>query len=50
MLKKSYLKRFKITRLGKILVRVAGQSHSFTKKRSNSLRRKKRLKEFKLLK
>ena len=42
--RKSFLKRFKITKKGKILRRIAGQSHSFAKKTVKVLLRKKRLK------
>ena len=43
--KKAFLKRFKITKKGRILRRIAGQSHCFAKKDKPSLYRKKRLKE-----
>jgi ribosomal protein L35 len=42
-IRKSFLKRFKITKKGKILRRIAGQSHSFAKKSSKILRRKKKM-------
>jgi len=42
--RKSFLKRFKITKKGKILRRIAGQSHFFAKKSSAILKRKKKLK------
>jgi ribosomal protein L35 len=43
-IRKSFLKRFKITKKGKILRRIAGQSHSFAKKSSRILNRKKKMK------
>jgi ribosomal protein L35 len=42
--RKSFLKRFKITKKGKILRQIAGQSHSFAKKSSKVLNRKKKMK------
>lgn len=42
-IKKAFLKRFKITKKGKILRRIAGQSHLFAKKSKVVLKRKKRL-------
>jgi ribosomal protein L35 len=42
--RKSFLKRFKITKKGKILRKIAGQSHFFAKKSSKVLNRKKRMK------
>jgi len=42
--RKSFLKRFKITKKGKILRRIAGQSHFLAKKSSKVLKRKKKLK------
>lgn len=41
-IRKSFLKRFKLTRKGKILRRISGQSHSFTKKDPKTLLRKKK--------
>lgn len=41
--KKAFLKRFKITKKGKIIRRISGQSHSFAKKPSKILQRKKKL-------
>ena len=43
-IRKSFLKRFKITKKGKILRRIAGQSHSFAKKSTKVLNRKKKIK------
>jgi ribosomal protein L35 len=43
-IRKSFLKRFKITKKGKILRRIAGQSHSFAKKPTRVLNRKKKMK------
>jgi ribosomal protein L35 len=43
-IRKSFLKRFKITKKGKILRQIAGQSHSFAKKSTKVLRRKKKMK------
>jgi ribosomal protein L35 len=42
--RKSFLKRFKITKKGKILRRIAGQNHFLAKKSSAVLKRKKKLK------
>lgn len=42
--RKSFLKRFKITKKGKILRRIAGQSHFFAKKSTKVLNRKKKMK------
>ncbi len=42
-IRKAFLKRFKITKKGKILRRIAGQSHSFTKKSTLALKRKKKI-------
>lgn len=42
-IRKAFAKRFKITKKGKILRRIAGQSHSFAKKTSKSLNRKSKL-------
>jgi ribosomal protein L35 len=44
-IRKSFLKRFSLTKKGKILRRVSGQSHSFAKRESESLLRKKKIKE-----
>jgi len=41
-IRKSFLKRFKLTKKGKILRQIAGQSHFFTKKSSKVLNRKKK--------
>ncbi len=41
--RKSFLKRFKITKKNKILREIAGQSHNFSKKSTKQLLRKKRL-------
>ncbi|MCS7200674.1 MAG: 50S ribosomal protein L35 [Patescibacteria group bacterium] len=43
-IRKSFLKRFRITARGKILRRTRGQSHSFVKKETEHLLRRKRLK------
>ena len=43
--RKSFLKRFKITKKGKILRRLAGQSHFLAKKSTKTLLRKKKLEE-----
>jgi len=43
-IRKSFLKRFKITKRGKILRQITGQSHFFAKKSTNILRRKKKMK------
>lgn len=43
--RKSFLKRFKISKKGKILRRISGQSHFFSKKNSLILRRKKKIKK-----
>lgn len=43
-IRKSFLKRFKLTKKGKVLRRVSGQSHSFAKKDLQTLLRKKKLK------
>jgi ribosomal protein L35 len=43
-IRKSFLKRFKITKKGKILRQIAGQSHSFSKKPTKVLKRKKKMK------
>jgi ribosomal protein L35 len=45
-IRKSFLKRFKITKKGKVLRRISGQSHSFAKKSSKVLKRKKKWKLF----
>ena len=42
--RKSFLKRFKITKKGKILRKVAGQTHFLVKKPPRVLRRKKKMK------
>ncbi len=42
-IRKSFLKRFKITKKNKILRRIAGQSHNFSKKTTKQLLRKKKL-------
>jgi len=42
--RKSFLKRFKITKNGKVLRRIAGLSHFLAKKSSVVLKRKKKLK------
>ncbi len=41
--KKAFLKRFKMTKRGKLLRRMAGQSHFLAKKSSAVLKRKKKL-------
>ena len=41
--KKAFLKRFKITKKGKILRKIAGQSHFLAKKSRTVLKRKKKL-------
>jgi ribosomal protein L35 len=41
--RKAFLKRFKITKKGKILRLISGQSHNFIKKESKQLLRKKKL-------
>jgi len=43
-IRKSFLKRFKITKKGKILRKIAGQSHFLSKKSTKILKRKKKLK------
>jgi ribosomal protein L35 len=43
-IRKSFLKRFKITKKGKILRQISGQSHSFAKKSTKVLKRKKKMK------
>lgn len=43
-IRKSFLKRFKLTRKGKVLRRISGQSHSFAKKDLKTLLRRKKLK------
>lgn len=43
-IRKSFLKRFKLTGRGKILRRVAGRNHFLAEKSSRVLRRKKILK------
>jgi ribosomal protein L35 len=43
-IRKSFLKRFKITKKGKILRPIIGQSHFFAKKSSKVLKRKKKMK------
>lgn len=43
-IRKSFLKRFKLTKRGKILRRISGQSHSFAKKDPKILLRKKKMK------
>jgi ribosomal protein L35 len=43
-IRKSFLKRFKITKKGKILRQITGQSHFFAKKSSKVLNRKKKMK------
>ncbi len=45
MVRKAFLKRFKITKKGKILRRIAGLGHFLAKKSSVVLKRKKKLKE-----
>ncbi|GIW65227.1 MAG: hypothetical protein KatS3mg093_206 [Candidatus Parcubacteria bacterium] len=44
-IRKSFLKRFNLTRKGKILRKVSGQSHSFAKKEQQVILRKKKLKQ-----
>lgn len=41
--KKAFSKRFKITKKGKVLRRLSGQSHFFSKKSSKILQRKRKL-------
>ncbi len=41
--RKSFLKRFKITKKGKILRKISGQGHNFTKKTAKELSRKRKL-------
>jgi len=41
--RKSFLKRFKITKNKKILKRIVGQSHGFSKKPSDYRRKRKNL-------
>jgi len=43
-IRKSFLKRFKITKKGKILREISGQSHFLAKKSPKVLRRKKKMK------
>jgi ribosomal protein L35 len=44
--KKSVANRLKITKTGKILRRVMGQSHNLAKKRSAQIKRKKQFRQF----
>ncbi len=50
MNRKTFLKRFKITKKGKIIRQIAGVSHNFVKKNVlEILRKKKKVKEDKLV-
>lgn len=42
-IRKSFLKRFKITKKGKILRKISGQSHNLAKKTTKELLRKRKL-------
>jgi ribosomal protein L35 len=43
--RKSFLKRFKITKNKKILKKIAGQSHGFSRKNSDYKRKRRKLDE-----
>ncbi|GBD34608.1 50S ribosomal protein L35 [bacterium HR35] len=50
MNRKAFLKRFKITKKGKLIRRIAGVGHNFSKKRAlEILRKRKKVREDKLV-